>query len=88
MVVDIDNSGFISDSEAFRSLVLGCVFGAGLGAAMAGFAPQPVALTITGMSALFLRFGMWMGFTYAGRFNQRAYSPGVILFVLGLFRFI
>ncbi|MGA9174075.1 MAG: sporulation membrane protein YtaF [Thermoactinomyces sp.] len=91
LAADLDNSGSISSSEA---LLLGVAlsldaFGAGLGVALVGFSPFPVAAVIMLMSALFLRLGIWLGFSYSGRFNQRfmAYAPGVILIVLGLLRF-
>ncbi|MBA4541568.1 MULTISPECIES: sporulation membrane protein YtaF [Thermoactinomyces] len=91
LAADLDNSGSISSSEA---LLLGAAlsldsFGAGLGVALAGFSPLPTAAVIMVMSAFFLRLGIWLGFSYAGRFNQRfvAYAPGLILIVLGLLRF-
>lgn len=66
-MADMDNSGSISSAEAFllgTALSLDA-FGAGIGAAMMGFPPVPTAFLIALMSALFLRLGMWIGFSCA-----------------------
>lgn len=91
MAADVDRSGTISAAEAFllgTALSLDA-FGAGLGAAMIGLQPGPVAFTIALMSALFLRLGMWIGFRCAGHkwSEALAYLPGIFLILMGLMRF-
>jgi putative sporulation protein YtaF len=92
VMADMDNSGSISSAEAFllgTALSLDA-FGAGIGAAMMGFPPVPTAFSIALMSALFLRLGMWIGFSCAKNLKNRfwAYMPGVILILLGMMRFM
>lgn len=92
VVADIDNSGSISSAEA---VLLGTAlsldaFGAGIGAAFMGIPPLSTAFLIALMSGLFLRIGMWCGFSHSKNPKNRLmiYLPGLILIVLGLFRLI
>lgn len=92
VVADIDNSGSISSAEA---VLLGTAlsldaFGAGIGAAFMGIPPLSTVFLIALMSGLFLRFGMWFGFSQSKNLKNRLmiYLPGLILIVLGLFRLI
>jgi putative sporulation protein YtaF len=91
LAADVDRSGSISSTEAF---LLGAAlsldsFGAGLGAALVGLPPVPSALMLAGMSALFLRIGMFVGFRFAGRRMHPwlVYLPGFLLMVMGMVRF-
>ncbi|MBA4496463.1 sporulation membrane protein YtaF [Paenactinomyces guangxiensis] len=91
MAADMDRSGSISPIEA---VLLGAAlsldaFGAGLAAVMIGLPPASVALLIAGMSALFLRLGMWMGFRCVNKIRSPIlhYLPGIFLVLLGLMRF-
>jgi putative sporulation protein YtaF len=90
MAADLDGSGSISGKEAFFlgiALALDSV-GAGIGAAFVGLEPAPVALVITGMSALFLKLGMKWGFHFSRSEWNRGmkYLPGMIMVCLGLLR--
>ncbi len=93
VAADIDNSGSISSAEA---VLLGTAlsldaFGAGIGAALMGIPPLSTALLIALMSALFLKFGMWFGFSRSKNLQKNrfmVYLPGLILIALGIFRLI
>ncbi|MGA8942603.1 MAG: sporulation membrane protein YtaF [Thermoactinomyces sp.] len=89
---DIDNSGSISSAEAVwlgTALSLDA-FGAGIGAAFMGIPPLSTALLIALMSALFLKIGMWFGFSHSKNLNNRLviYLPGLILIAMGMIRLI
>ncbi|MBA4601632.1 sporulation membrane protein YtaF [Thermoactinomyces mirandus] len=92
VVADIDNSGSISSAEA---VLLGTAlsldaFGAGIGAAFMEIPSLPTALSIALMSAMFLRLGMYFGFSHSKNVKNRFvnYLPGLILIVLGMLRLI
>lgn len=87
---DIDNSGNISASEA---ILLGLAlsldaFGAGIGAALVGFNPVITAITIAGMSSLFILFGLKMGFWFSGIEWLKKFTvlPGIILILIGILK--
>lgn len=87
---DIDNSGYISSSEA---ILLGLAlsldaFGAGIGAALVGFNPVITAITIAGMSSLFILFGLKMGFWFSGIEWLKKFTllPGIILILIGILK--
>lgn len=90
MVADIDNSGTITGREAF---LLGIAlsldaFGAGIGAALIGFSPIWMALSVATMSALFVTLGMKSGFRFAHSnwIKKVSFLPGLILVMLGLWK--
>lgn len=88
LIADIDRSGTITGKEA---ILLGIAlsldaFGAGIGAALIGFSPIPMALTVATMSALFVTLGMKSGFRLSEIkwVSKLAYLPGVLLISLGI----
>ncbi len=87
---DMDRSGTIAGGEAF---LLGAAlsldaFGAGIGAAMVGFAPPTTALLIAASSGLFLHLGTRFGYKVSGCrwIRQLSALPGVMLILMGLFK--
>lgn len=87
---DVDRSGTISASEA---TLLGAAlsldaFGAGIGAALIGFAPLITAASIAVASGSFIIFGLHMGYLCSGIGWIRRFSvlPGVILILMGLMK--
>ncbi|MGJ7912794.1 sporulation membrane protein YtaF [Neobacillus sp. LXY-1] len=90
MSADFDRSGTITGIEA---LMLGFAlsldsFGAGIGAAMLGYSPLSLAITIAGMSSLFVFFGIKCGaifhrFEWIQRFT---FIPGVLLIIIGIWK--
>ncbi|WP_100373729.1 sporulation membrane protein YtaF [Bacillus sp. FJAT-45037] len=89
MVADIDNSGTITGREA---ILLGIAlsldaFGAGIGAALIGFPPIPMAVSVALMSALFVTLGMKSGFRFSESkvIKKFSFIPGFLLIVLGIF---
>ena len=88
---DMDDSGSITGREAF---LLGIAlsldaFGAGVGAALLGYAPWLLSICVAFMSGLFLLLGMKSGFRFSGIpwINRLSFLPGVILIILGIWRF-
>ena len=92
MKADIDRSGSISSIEAiFLGLALSLdAFGAGIGASLIGFKPIVTALTIAGMSGLFILVGMKIGFWFSEFKWLKKFTiiPGIILILMGFFRFL
>ncbi|MEH7108156.1 sporulation membrane protein YtaF [Bacillus sp. JJ1764] len=90
MSADFDRSGTITGIEA---LMLGFAlsldsFGAGIGAAMLGYSPLSLAITIACMSSLFVFFGIKCGaifhrFEWIQRFT---FIPGVLLIIIGIWK--
>lgn len=87
---DIDNSGNISASEA---MLLGLAlsldaFGAGIGAALVGFNSVVTAITIAGMSSLFILLGLKTGFWFSGIDWLKKFTviPGIILILIGILK--
>jgi putative Mn2+ efflux pump MntP len=64
-------------------------FGAGIGASLVGFHPLQTALTIAIMTLLFLYTGMRVGmrFADAGYLRKMVYLPGIMLILIGIFKF-
>jgi putative sporulation protein YtaF len=90
MTADFDRSGTITGIEAF---MLGFAlsidaFGAGIGAAMLGFSPLYLALSVAVMSSLFLLLGIKSG-AFFHRFNlvqKFTFLPGVLLIIIGILK--
>ncbi|MDQ0208089.1 sporulation membrane protein YtaF [Alkalicoccobacillus murimartini] len=87
---DMDDSGTITGREAF---LLGIAlsldaFGAGIGAALLGYAPWLLAVCVAIMSGLFLMLGMKSGFRFSAIpwMNRLSFLPGVILIILGIWK--
>ncbi|GAE34102.1 membrane protein [Halalkalibacter akibai JCM 9157] len=89
MVADFDNSGTITGREAF---LLGVAlsldaFGAGIGAALIGFSPIWMAISVATMSALCVTLGMKSGnrFSDSKLMKKFSFIPGLLLIVIGIF---
>jgi putative sporulation protein YtaF len=89
---DVDRSGNISASEA---TLLGVAlsldaFGAGIGAALIGFAPVLTAVVIALSSGLFIAIGLRMGLRFAGTMWLRKLSflPGCVLILMGILKWM
>lgn len=90
MTADFDHSGTITGIEAF---MLGFAlsidaFGAGIGAAMLGFSPLYLALSVAVMSSLFLLLGIKSG-VFFHKFNlvqKFTFLPGVLLIIIGIMK--
>ncbi|MDE5412341.1 sporulation membrane protein YtaF [Alkalihalobacterium chitinilyticum] len=92
MEADIDKSGTITGREA---ILLGVAlsldaFGAGIGAALIGFSPWLMALTVAIMSASFVTFGMKSGYRFSDSYVMKKFSfiPGLLLIILGVWSLI
>lgn len=92
MTADIDNSGTINGVEAF---LLGLAlsldsFGAGIGAAMFGYAPLLTAAVVATMSSLFLWGGLKSGYllSYWHWLQKVTFLPGVILIIIGVWKMV
>lgn len=90
MSADFDRSGAITGIEA---LLLGLAlsldaFGAGIGAAMLGFSPLFLALSVAIMSSLFVFMGMKLGtlFAHYQWVQKFSFLPGLILIVIGIYK--
>ncbi|MFJ7727188.1 sporulation membrane protein YtaF [Neobacillus sp. NPDC097160] len=90
MSADFDQSGTITGIEAF---MLGFAlsidsFGAGIGAAMLGFSPIYLALTVAIMSSLFVLLGIKSG-TFFHKFEwiqKFTFLPGILLIIIGIWK--
>lgn len=90
MSADFDQSGSIAGIEA---LMLGFAlsldsFGAGIGAALLGFSPLYLALTVAAMSSLFVLLGIKSG-TFLYRFDwiqKLTFLPGILLILIGIWK--
>ncbi|MDZ5472475.1 sporulation membrane protein YtaF [Bacillus sp. 31A1R] len=90
MSADFDKSGTITGIEAFMlgfALSLDA-FGAGIGAAMLGFSPLSLAVTVAFMSSLFVFLGMRMGVKLSkiSWMQNFSFIPGVLLIILGIWK--
>lgn len=88
MEADIDQSGTITGKEA---LLLGIAlsldaFGAGVGAALIGYSPIFMAVSVATMSALFVTLGMRSGYRFSDSKVMKKFSfiPGLLLIILGI----
>lgn len=90
MIADFDNSGTITGREAFfLGVALSLdAFGAGIGAALIGFSPIIMALSVAFMSALWVTFGMRSGYIFSDSKLVQKFSfiPGLLLIILGVWR--
>jgi putative sporulation protein YtaF len=91
-IADMDRSGNISASEA---TLLGVAlsldaFGAGIGAALIGFAPVLTAVVIAFSSGIFISIGLQMGLRFAGTMWMRKLSilPGSVLILMGIIKWM
>jgi putative sporulation protein YtaF len=91
-IADMDRSGNISASEA---TLLGVAlsldaFGAGIGAALIGFAPVLTAVVIALFSGIFIAIGLQMGLRFAGTMWMRKLSflPGCVLILMGIIKWM
>ncbi|WP_433743585.1 sporulation membrane protein YtaF [Falsibacillus pallidus] len=87
---DFDQSGTITGIEA---LMLGVAlsldaFGAGFGAAMLGYSPFILALTVAVMSLLFVTSGMKIGriFSHVSWVQRMSFLPGILLILIGILK--
>ncbi len=90
MSADFDRSGTITGIEAF---VLGLAlsldaFGAGIGAAMLGYSPFALAVTVAVMSSLFVTVGMKVGAMLSRNSVLQKFSfiPGILLIFIGIWK--
>ncbi|WP_449621165.1 sporulation membrane protein YtaF [Robertmurraya sp. Marseille-Q9965] len=90
MSADFDKSGTITGIEAFMlGLALSLdAFGAGIGAAMLGYSPHVLALTVAIMSSLFVSLGMKMGviFSKSNMMQKFTFIPGILLIFIGIWK--
>ncbi|WP_282936890.1 sporulation membrane protein YtaF [Paenibacillus sp. RC67] len=91
-IADMDRSGNISPYEA---LLLGIAlsldaFGAGIGAALIGFAPLLTSAVIALASGTFLASGLRIGYKYSDMSWLRRLSvfPGCVLIIMGIMKLI
>ncbi|OLS41452.1 sporulation membrane protein YtaF [Bacillus sp. MRMR6] len=90
MSADFDQSGTITGIEAFMlgfALSLDA-FGAGIGAAMLGFSPYYLAISVAVMSSLFLILGIKCGrFFHRIDYVQKfTFLPGILLIIIGILK--
>ncbi len=90
MVADLDNSGTITGREAF---LLGVAlsldaFGAGIGAALIGFSPWIMAISVGIMCGMFVTLGMKSGWLFSETrwIKHFSFIPGLLLIILGVWR--
>lgn len=90
MVADFDNSGTITGREAFfLGVALSLdAFGAGIGAALIGFSPIFMALSVAFMGAICVTFGMKSGYLFSDSKTIQKFSfiPGLLLIILGVWK--
>lgn len=90
MSADFDQSGTITGIEAFMlgfALSLDS-FGAGIGAAMLGFSPIYLAITVAIMSSLFVLMGIKFG-SFCHKFDwvqKLTFLPGILLIIIGIWK--
>lgn len=90
MSADFDRSGTITGIEA---LMLGLAlsldaFGAGIGAAMLGYSPFYLAITVAVMSSLFVYMGIKIGsvFSNSNWIQRFSFIPGILLILIGIWK--
>ncbi|HLO10949.1 MAG TPA: sporulation membrane protein YtaF [Pseudoneobacillus sp.] len=90
MSADFDLSGTITGIEAFMlGIALSLdAFGAGVGAAMLGFSPYYLALTVALMSSLFVWMGIKSGmfFSKSDWIQKFTFIPGILLIIIGVWK--
>ena len=90
MSADIDKSGTINGVEAFLlgfALSLDA-FGAGIGAALLGYSPLIMAISVAVMCSMFLFFGLKSGqlFSHNKWVQKFSFLPGVLLIMIGIWK--
>jgi putative sporulation protein YtaF len=90
MSADFDLSGTITGIEAFMlGLALSLdAFGAGIGAAMLGFSPIYLAITVAIMSSVFVYIGLKSGafFSRSDWVQKFTFIPGILLIIIGVWK--
>ncbi|UQD52980.1 sporulation membrane protein YtaF [Bacillus methanolicus] len=90
MSADFDRSGTITGIEAFMlGLALSLdAFGAGFGAAMLGYSPILLAVTVAVMSSLFMYLGINIGALFSNCIwiQKFTFIPGVLLIFIGIWK--
>lgn len=90
MAADFDKSGTITGIEAFMlGLALSLdAFGAGIGAAMLGYSPIALAITVAVMSSLFVFLGLKTGaiFSKSSVVQRFSFIPGILLIFIGIWK--
>ncbi|MGM0838073.1 MAG: sporulation membrane protein YtaF [Bacillota bacterium] len=87
---DFDKSGSITGLEAFfLGIALSLdAFGAGIGAALLGYSPWMMAVSVAMMSSLFVITGIKLGRVFSGVswMNKFSFLPGVLLIIIGIIK--
>lgn len=87
---DFDRSGTITGIEAFMlGLALSLdAFGAGIGAALLGYSPIFMAVSVAFMSSFFVLTGIKLGrsFSETEWIQKFSFLPGVLLIMLGIWK--
>ncbi|MBM7620549.1 putative sporulation protein YtaF [Bacillus tianshenii] len=87
---DFDRSGSITGLEAFfLGIALSLdAFGAGIGAALLGYSPWIMAVSVALMSSLFVISGIKLGRIFSGVswMNKFSFLPGVLLIIIGIIK--
>ncbi|MCG1022085.1 sporulation membrane protein YtaF [Sutcliffiella horikoshii] len=87
---DFDRSGSITGLEAFfLGIALSLdAFGAGIGAALLGYSPWLMAVSVAVMSSLFVITGIKLGriFSTVSWINKFSFLPGVLLIIIGIIK--
>ncbi|MCM3619412.1 sporulation membrane protein YtaF [Sutcliffiella horikoshii] len=87
---DFDRSGSITGLEAFfLGVALSLdAFGAGIGAALLGYSPWLMAISVAVMSSLFVITGIKLGkiFSAVSWINKFSFLPGVLLIIIGIIK--
>ncbi|WP_156320880.1 sporulation membrane protein YtaF [Bacillus sp. JCM 19041] len=87
---DIDSSGTVTGKEAFLlGLALSLdAFGAGIAAALMGFSPVGLALSVAVLSALFVSLGTFGGYQMAHLkwVRRMSFIPGLLLIIIGVLK--
>lgn len=90
MSADFDQSGTITGLEAIMlGLALSLdAFGAGIGAAMLGYSPLYLAMSVAIMSSLFVFMGMKLGVLFARYewIQKFSFIPGILLIIIGIWK--
>ncbi|WP_141431999.1 sporulation membrane protein YtaF [Bacillus sp. 03113] len=90
MAADFDQSGTITGIEAFMlGLALSLdAFGAGIGAALLGFSPLYLAISVSIMSIFFVFSGLMVGtsFSKSSWVQKCSFLPGVLLILIGIWK--
>lgn len=87
---DFDKSGSITGLEAFfLGIALSLdAFGAGIGAALLGYSPWMMAVSVALMSSLFVITGIKLGRIFSGVswINKFSFLPGILLIIIGIIK--